>query len=294
MKSVKKIMFALVALLVSVQFSLAGGINFQDLSLEEGLKKAKKENKIVFIDVYATWCGPCKYLSKNVFVDDDLGEFMNENFVSLKLDGEKGDGLRLMNEFSLDSYPTMLFLNSDMDLLQKIVGAVSAEQIEAVGNEVIHPEETAIYQLEQQYKSGNRDRDVLAAYAVELLNADRDMESIVDEFLELYPEPNLKDENEFLVFCLGVNDRDHASMKAFLGDLDGWAEIHGEFVMTKLNMTLYTIVSDAIEAKDESMISTELDKVFPFYQDFVAEEAAVSKEEIKEMMIEMYAEEVGE
>lgn len=294
MKSVKKIMFALVALLVSVQFSLAGGINFQDLSLEEGLKKAKKENKIVFIDVYATWCGPCKYLSKNVFVDDDLGEFMNENFVSLKLDGEKGDGLRLMNEFSLDSYPTMLFLNSDMDLLQKIVGAVSAEQIEAVGNEVIHPEETAIYQLEQQYKSGNRDRDVLAAYAVELLNADRDMESIVDEFLELYPEPNLKDENEFLVFCLGVNDRDHASMKAFLGDLDGLAEIHGEFVMTKLNMTLYTIVGDAIEAKDESMISTELDKVFPFYQDFVAEEAAVSKEEIKEMMIEMYTEEVGE
>lgn len=294
MKSVKKIMFALVALLVSVQFSLAGGIDFQDLSLEEGLKKAKKENKIVFIDVYATWCGPCKYLSKNVFVDDDLGEFMNENFVSLKLDGEKGDGLRLMNEFSLDSYPTMLFLNSDMDLLQKIVGAVSAEQIEAVGNEVIHPEETAIYQLEQQYKSGNRDRDVLAAYAIELLNADREMESIVDEFLELYPEPNLKDENEFLVFCLGVNDRDHASMKAFLGDLDGLAEIHGEFVMTKLNMTLYTIVSDAIEAKDESMISTELDKVFPFYQDFVAEEAAVSKEEIKGMMIEMYAEEVGE
>lgn len=294
MKSVKKIMFALVALLVSVQFSLAGGIDFQDLSLEEGLKKAKKENKIVFIDVYATWCGPCKYLSKNVFVDDDLGEFMNENFVSLKLDGEKGDGLRLMNEFSLDSYPTMLFLNSDMDLLQKIVGAVSAEQIEAVGNEVIHPEETAIYQLEQQYKSGNRDRDVLAAYAVELLNADREMESIVDEFLELYPEPNLKDENEFLVFCLGVNDRDHASMKAFLGDLDGLAEIHGEFVMTKLNMTLYTIVSDAIDAKDESMISTELDKVFPFYQDFVAEEAAVSKEEIEGMMIEMYAEEVGE
>ncbi len=294
MKSIKKIAFALVAVLVSVQFSFAEGINFQDLTLEEGLAKAKMENKQVFIDVYATWCGPCKYLSNNIFVDEDLGEFMNENFVSLKLDGEKGDGLQLMNEFSLDSYPTMLFLNSEMDLLKKIVGVVGAEQIEEAGNAVMHPEETVIYQLEQKYKAGNRDRDVLAAYAVELLNADREMEAIVDEFLEKYPEPDLEDENEFLVFCLGVVDRDHASMNAFLGNLEGLAEIHGDFVMTKLNMILLSIVNDAIEAKDQSTMAKELDKIFPFYQEFVAEEAAVSKEEILEMMTEMYLEEVGE
>lgn len=294
MKSIKKIAFALVAVLVSVQFSFAEGINFQDLTLEEGLAKAKKENKQVFIDVYATWCGPCKYLSNNIFVDEDLGVFMNENFVSLKLDGEKGDGLQLMNEFSLDSYPTMLFLNSEMDLLKKIVGVVGAEQIEEAGNAVMHPEETVIYQLEQKYKAGNRDRDVLAAYAVELLNADREMEAIVDEFLEKYPEPDLEDENEFLVFCLGVVDRDHASMNGFLGNLEGLAEIHGDFVMTKLNMILLSIVNDAIEAKDQSTMAKELDKIFPFYQEFVAEEAAVSKEEILEMMTEMYLEEVGE
>ncbi|NVK65870.1 MAG: hypothetical protein HWE22_14850 [Flavobacteriales bacterium] len=219
---------------------------------------------------------------------------MNENFVSLKLDGEKGDGLQLMNEFSLDSYPTMLFLNSEMDLLKKIVGVVGAEQIEEAGNAVMHPEETVIYQLEQKYKAGNRDRDVLAAYAVELLNADREMEAIVDEFLEKYPEPDLEDENEFLVFCLGVVDRDHASMNGFLGNLEGLAEIHGDFVMTKLNMILLSIVNDAIEAKDQSTMAKELDKIFPFYQEFVAEEAAVSKEEILEMMTEMYLEEVGE
>lgn len=294
MKSIKKIAFALIAIVVSAQFSLAAGIKFQDLTLEEGLKKAKKENKKVFIDVYATWCGPCKYLSKNIFVDDDLGAFMNENFVSLKLDGEKDDGLVLMNTFDLDSYPTMLFLDADMELIKKIVGVVDAEQIQAIGNEVIHPEETAIYQLEQKYKAGNRERAVLAEYAVELLNADRDFEGVVNEFLEKYPEPNLKDDNEFLMFCLGVTDRKGTVMKTFLGDLDGLAEIHGEFVMTKLNMILFSIVTDAIEAENPAMIASELDVFYPFYEGFVGEEAEVSKEQILEAMNEMYAEEVGE
>jgi len=79
-------------------------------------------------------------------------------------------------------------------------------------------------------------------------------------------------------------------MKAFLNDLSGLNEIHGEFVTTKLNMTLYGIVTDAIEAEDESSISTEVEKIYPFYADFVEEEALVSKEEIVGMMEEMYAE----
>ena len=292
MASLKKIFFALAIAAISIQTSHAEGINFQHLTLKEGIEKAKMENKKVFIDVYATWCGPCKYLSKNVFTDDDLGAFMNEHFVSLKLDGEIDDGLQLMNDFDLSSYPTMLFLNPDMDLLKKIVGAVGAEEIESAGNEVVFPETTAIYQLEKKYDEGNRDREFLAEYVVELLNTDRAPELILGDFLELYPVPNLKDNNEFLVFCLGVQDREHPSMKAFLNDMSNLSEIHGEFVTTKLNMTLYGIVADAIAADDKSSILTEIDKIYPFYEDFVDDDALVSKEEMVDMMEEMYDEEV--
>ena len=184
MRSIKKITFALAIIAFSIQTTFAKGINFQDLSLKEGIEKAKKENKKIFIDVYATWCGPCKYLSKNVFVDDDLGAFMNEHFVSLKIDGEYGDGLQLMNDFNLDSYPTMLFLNPEMDLLRKIVGAVGADEIEAVGNEVIFPETTAIYQLTERFNAGERDREFLAEYLVEVLNNDGDVDPIIEEFLK--------------------------------------------------------------------------------------------------------------
>lgn len=291
MRSVKKILFAFAIITLSIQASFAEGIIFQDLTLKEGLEKAKKENKKVFIDVYATWCGPCKYLTKNVFIDENLGAFMNEHFVSLKIDGEKGDGLQLMRDFSLNSYPTMLFLNPEMDLLKKIVGAVGADEIETAGNEVIFPETTLIYQLEKKYEEGNRDRAFLAEYTVELLNNDGDPEKVVASFLEAYPEPNLNENNEFLVFCVGITDRDNPSMKAFLGDLANLSEIHGEFVVTKLNMTLMGIVDDAVEANDQSLLSPELEKVYPFYAAFEDEEALVSKDEMLGMMVEMFVQE---
>ena len=103
----------------------------------------------------------------------------------------------------------------------------------------------------------------MAEYITELLNNDREVDLVLEKFMELYPEPNLYDEDEFIVFCIGVTDLDQSPMKAFLNDLSGLHEIHGEFVMTKLNMTLIGIVNAAIEAKDKSLISSQLDKFYP-------------------------------
>ncbi|MDE5612365.1 MAG: thioredoxin domain-containing protein, partial [Odoribacter sp.] len=66
--------------------------NFQELSLEEACKKAKAENKPVFLDCYTSWCGPCKMMANNVFTLKEAGDYFNQNFVCVKTDMEKGDG----------------------------------------------------------------------------------------------------------------------------------------------------------------------------------------------------------
>ena len=88
----------LAGLLMLGTVAMAGGIRFEQLDVNAAVAKAKKENKLVFIDVYTTWCGPCKWLSKNVFTDDAVGTYYNEHFVCIKVDAEKGQGPELARQ----------------------------------------------------------------------------------------------------------------------------------------------------------------------------------------------------
>ncbi len=66
-------------------------IQFQDIPFKDLITKAKKENKIVFIDAYASWCGPCKMMEKNIFTQKAVGDYYNANFVNARIDMEKGE-----------------------------------------------------------------------------------------------------------------------------------------------------------------------------------------------------------
>ena len=64
------------------------GIDFHHGTWKEALAEAQKQDKLVFIDAYAKWCGPCKKMAKNVFTLSEVGDFYNENFINVKLDME--------------------------------------------------------------------------------------------------------------------------------------------------------------------------------------------------------------
>ena len=106
------------------------GIKFRDLSLEEAKKVAKKEKKIIFIDAYASWCGPCKMLDKNTFPDKSVGTYFNDKFVSLKIDCEKHpDGKEVMQTYSITAYPTLLWIDHEGKLVKKELGYKTPEQL---------------------------------------------------------------------------------------------------------------------------------------------------------------------
>ena len=88
------------------------GIQFFNGTFKEALAKAKKENKMVMMDCYTTWCGPCKMLKKQVFVDKALGDYMNEKYVCIAMDYENGEGPAVAQMYPVDGYPTLYFMDS--------------------------------------------------------------------------------------------------------------------------------------------------------------------------------------
>jgi len=113
-------------------------IKFSGLSYADALKLSKQTGKLIFIDCYTVWCGPCKYLSNTTFKDPLVAEFFNSNFINLKVEMEKdADGPELGRLFKVRGYPTMLFLNEKGELIQQVYGYADAKQLMNVATTVI-------------------------------------------------------------------------------------------------------------------------------------------------------------
>jgi thioredoxin 1 len=112
------------------------GMVFQSGSLQDAIDLAKKEKKMVFIDIYATWCGPCKLLKKNTFSNEAVGKYYNEKFVNITIDGEKGEGVDLIKKYNVMAYPTLIFLDSDGKVKHQTMGYMSHEEFLELGKSV--------------------------------------------------------------------------------------------------------------------------------------------------------------
>jgi thioredoxin-related protein len=265
----------------------AEGINFQKLSIAQALKKAKKENKRVFVDVYAEWCGPCKYLSNNVFIDQALGAYMNEHFVSIKINGEQGEGVKMMDEFSIDAYPTLLFLNPDRKLIKKVVGAMEAEDLLEKAKGVIAPESTKLYQLTTRFDKGERDKALLSALLIEKYNEGENLDGIMNEYLRLNPTLNLEDKNDFMVFGLMEKDFNSALVQVFLNEPEKYFELYGELALEQVQSIFGNLVESSKATRDLEAIDKGLDIIYPALQ-VMAKDLSATKEEIRASIEEYF------
>jgi len=92
-------------------------------NLASVLKQAQRENKLVFVDVYTSWCLPCKMMDKDVFTHQETADAINKDFISYKVNAEKGNGPQLSFNYDVQAYPTLLFLDSSGKVLERKGGA---------------------------------------------------------------------------------------------------------------------------------------------------------------------------
>jgi thiol:disulfide interchange protein len=114
------------------------GIKFSNSRLEAAKKEAAKTGKLIFIDAYTDWCGPCKIMAKTSFKDPKVAELFNANFINLKIEMEKDpDGQEVAMKYSVKAYPTLLIIDSDGNLVKQTLGLQSAERLLDFGKSVL-------------------------------------------------------------------------------------------------------------------------------------------------------------
>ncbi|QJD95376.1 DUF255 domain-containing protein [Mucilaginibacter robiniae] len=112
-------------------------INFIEDAWPEALKKAAAQNKYVFVDAYATWCGPCKMLKATTFKNNKAAAFFNQNFINVSIDMEKGLGPQLAQQWQIQAYPTLIIFNAQGKPVLGTVGYLGAQDLMRFGQQAL-------------------------------------------------------------------------------------------------------------------------------------------------------------
>jgi thioredoxin-related protein len=190
-----KSLFGAALMLISISMLSAQGITFEKGSWAEVVNKAKAENKYIFVDAYAEWCGPCKWMAKNVFTDAKVAEHFNAKFVNYKFDMEKGEGPDFAKIYAVAAYPTLLFFNPNGELVHKVLGAQPADQLLMQSEKAIDPTQQ-IFSMQKKYEAGERNPEFLLKYINSLIQANEDPNEAVQAYLgNIKKEDWAKEEN---------------------------------------------------------------------------------------------------
>ena len=178
--------------------------------MQEALALAGKEKKMIFIDFYTTWCGPCKMMSSEVFTQEQVGTYFNRVFVNMKVDAEKGEGVELAKKYQVRAYPTFVVLRADGTEVYRTSGARPAEEFIDKIRKGIDPKWSP-EGLARRYKKGERTPELVNEYALlqmETGNIELGNQVIREYFNKLSDKKRVKPENLFLYTRYALNYRD--------------------------------------------------------------------------------------
>ncbi len=168
----KRILFAIVLGMIALSaIGQEKAYFLEDEPWEKVLKQAKKTDKLIFVDCYTQWCGPCKILMNKIFPQKEVHDYMDEKFVCVKYDMEKEEGEKFLKLYPdiIYGYPTLLVISSEGEILHRMLGARTAEEL--LGGIEDGLAGNSIYIMGKEYQQGNRDKDFIQKYLYLLINS---------------------------------------------------------------------------------------------------------------------------
>lgn len=185
----KKAILFLSLLLIST-IAISQGIIFETGTWKEVVAKAKLANKPIFLDMYTTWCQPCKTMSTKVFTRADVGTYFNENFICYQLDAERDEGIDLAISYEVHSYPTFLFIRPNQEPCAVTRGSMDARKFIEFAKTALQsfndPISLEVYQKAYNKRKSNPQFMILYLNKRRAFGESND--ELFDEFLKMLPE----------------------------------------------------------------------------------------------------------
>lgn len=175
--------------------SQADEIVFRPLDFAGAKQAAGAEGKLVFLDASTSWCSPCRWMERNVFTDKAVADYFNNEFINIKIDCEKGEGVELTKQYGIKSFPTYLFIDENGTLIYRTQSRMEVAAFLTQAKRANNPD-YQIPNLVKGYTSGNRDSRFLLRYIQVMQNVDmtasrtalKSLDSVADDRFLKSPE----------------------------------------------------------------------------------------------------------
>lgn len=222
------------ALLIGLAIGAAAqnrSIDFEETKVwKEIVDKAKKENKLIFVDCYTDWCGPCRQLAANVFTKDEVADFFNAKFVNAKFEMEKDeDGVTLKEQWQIRAFPTLVFYDPATDqVVHRLVGAGQPSWL-IDGAKVAMDPENNLSSMIERYTKGNRDQEFMARYlkALKAAYMNDEQARVATEYLENLDADRLATAENWLLMRDNITDPLSKPMRTMMANRQKFYDIDG-------------------------------------------------------------------
>ena len=259
MKRFYLLYICLIISILSINQTLAQGIIFRQDDWQNVLTQAKAQKKLIFVDIYTVWCGPCKEMDKKTFTETSVGDKFNARFINYKIDAEKGFGITLAKRYSATAFPTCLFVDANENLVYKQEGLLRAPDLLKEADMVLNNQANAkpLFALDKLYNEGRKDSEFLYEYiGVRSLYNGVDNKALVDEYIKsLNPIQYSADKTLRLVVSNGfkIDGKAFDLLLKFREKAEGLFEGGVEKVNRAFSESINEVFSEALKNKNQTL-----------------------------------------
>ena len=238
-------------------FSQNRSIQFETKTFEEIKSIAKSQNKLIFLDAYTSWCGPCKFMAKNIFTNDTVADFYNARFINAKIDMEKGEGIELAKKYQVRCYPNLLYINGDGEIVHRVGGMRKTGDFVQLGQTAIDGKET-YKEFSKTLKIEQGNSEFLRNYITYLASTCLPVDSLLTTYFILQSNDALYSSENWKMIYKYVKNYTSKEFQFLVENKEKFSQLYTkDSVDSKINDVYYSFGRSLIYSKTPKTVELE-------------------------------------